>query len=687
MISIGRFSIRSCYFIDLHCMEVSQLVGLTALILVAGIVGLMTIADKYRPFLTLFIVLINATLTSIPSVLALTAGMQTGAFTLPHLLGNVIVRIDSLSAWFILIINFTSINGVLYGIGYLRAYSQLKVNREMHWVFYILLHLSMLWVCIFENGFAFLISWELMSLSSLMLVIFEFHNKDTLKAGVNYMVQMHLSVVFLVLGFIWLFVNTGSFNFSSLGGLTFSNQSIWIFILLLIGFAIKAGFIPFHTWLPHAHPAAPSHISGVMSGVIVKLGIYGIFRVIAYLQHEWLLIGEIILSLSVITAIYGIANAAVKYDFKRMLAFCTIENIGIIGIGIGLGLIGMGSGNTIFITLGFGGALLHTFNHSLFKSLLFFGAGSVYQQTHTRNIERLGGLIKKMPVTAMFFLIGAMAIGGLPPFNGFVSEYLIYSGLFKGLNHVEGISQVILFALTLAGLAFVGGISLLTFTKTFGVIFLGNPRKELHDEPKETSFIMHLPQYLIVALMISVALVPQFYFYYASKVVLTTFPSYIANNSLQYLPMVDNIAVIGKVALLFIGLLLLFMGLRQLLTRNRDNVNYETWGCGYVVPVEKAQYTGRSFARSFAALFSFIVKEKKDYKKIIKSNIFPGKRTFSTYYFDLLEKYFINPIARRTIFILNYFQFIQNGQIQSYVVYGLFFIILVFLGTVLNLIY
>ena len=667
-------------------MDIVQLIGLTAIVLIVGMFGLLVIADKYKSLLAIIIVLINAAITSIPAILALTQNTQAGMFPMPHLLGNILVKVDSLSAWFILIINFTSINGVLYGSGYLKAYSHLKVNRELHWVFYILFHISMVWVCMFENGLAFLIAWELMSLSSLFLVIFEFQNKDTLKAGLNYMVQMHLSVVFLTLGFVWLFLSTGSFDFSSLAALPLTNHSLWIFILLFVGFAIKAGFIPFHTWLPQAHPAAPSHVSGVMSGVIVKLGIYGIIRIITYLRYDWLLIGEIILSLSVVTAIYGIANAAVIKDFKAMLAFCTIENIGIIGIGIGLGLIGIGNGNTTLIMIGFSAALLHTLNHSLFKSLLFFGAGSVYQQTHTRNMEKLGGLIKKMPVTAMFFLIGAMAIGGLPPFNGFVSEYMIYFGLFNGLSNITGISQITLMVLTIAGLAVVGGISLLTFTKAFGVIFLGNPRTELHHEPVETPFIMLLPQYLIVAVMLSVALVPQFYLFYTSKVVVSLFSFNTVINPDQFLQVSHNIATIGQVGMLFIALLFVMFGLRWIILRKRDKVIYETWGCGYVAPVVKAQYTGSSFTRSFASLFSFMVKERKSYKKMAKPELYPAERTFSTAYADLLEKYLIVPLARRTAFVLNYFQFIQNGQIQSYVLYGLFFILIVFAGTVFNLI-
>jgi hydrogenase-4 component B len=688
--SLKRYQTATVYRLSIFdlqiLMDITQLLGLTALVFVAGLVGLFTLPYKYRSILTLSVVLINSVLTIIPAISALTQGTQTGQFVLPHLFTNVAVKVDSLAAWFILIINLTTINGALFGRGYLKAYTHMKVNREIHWVFFMLLHVSMLWVCMFDNGFAFLVAWEFMAISALMLTIFEFEKKETIRVGLNYLVQTHMSVEFLIVGFIWLFQLTGSFNFSSLAGLTPGNNSIWVFILLFIGFAIKAGFVPFHTWLPKAHPAAPSHISGVMSGVIVKLGIYGIIRTISYLRFDWLLMGELLLILSVTTALYGIANAAVKNDFKRMLAFCTIENIGLIGMGIGLALIGIGTHNETLLLLGMTAALLHTLNHSLFKSLLFFSAGSVYLQTHTRNIERLGGLMKKMPVTAAFFLIGSLAIGALPPFNGFVSEYLIYAGLFNGLNNISSISQVVLMILAIGGLSIVGGISLLTFTKTFGIAFLGNARKELTHKPTEMPFSMHLPQYIIVGVMMSIAIFPQFYLSWAIKVTMATFPGLGINHVVPIEQMGNNMAVIGQVSLLFIGVLAGLLGVRWLLVRKRDTVEYETWGCGYVAPVAKAQYTGRSFAHPFGNLFSFVLKKRKTYKKLPKEDLYPETRTYSTNYFDVVDKYLILPLARRSKFFLNYFQFIQNGQIQSYVIYGLFFILLIFIGTALGLI-
>lgn len=669
-------------------MSIALITLLTVLVLLSGIVGLAFSSPEKRAFISIAVVIVNALLTSIPSIAALAGTPQFGTLVLPHLPGGIInIRVDRLSAWFILIINFTSINGALFGSGYLKTYRHLKTNLGFHWIFYILFHISMVWVCMFDHGIIFLMAWELMSISSLMLVIFEYQNKNTLKAGMNYLIQMHISVVFLTTAFIWLFTETGSFNLSSLSGVVSEKHSIWIFVLFFTGFAIKAGFLPFHTWLPHAHPAAPSHVSGVMSGVIVKLGIFGIFRIIASLNHDWFLVGEIILSLSVVSALYGIINAAVKYDFKRALAYCTIENIGIIGVGIGIGMIGIGIEQYELAILGFGGALLHTLNHSLFKSLLFFSAGSVYQQTHTRNIEKLGGLIKSMPVTALFFLIGAISIGGLPPFNGFISEYLIYSGLFNGLSAIKGIPNVILIILSIVGLVMVGGISIIAFTKMFGMMFLGNPRAKLHVEPAEVPAIMHLPQYLIVIAMFSIAFFPQFYFTQVLHVVGSVFllsagSSYVSSPS----PGI-NLEIIGRVSLSFVAGLLFLYFLRSRMQKKRSAAISETWGCGYVAPVQKAQYTGRSYARALGNLFAFVVKERKNYERILRPGLYPINRKFSTYYFDIVERYLVSPVTKRTSYFLNYFQFIQNGKIQSYVIYGLFFILVVFIGSLLGILF
>jgi formate hydrogenlyase subunit 3/multisubunit Na+/H+ antiporter MnhD subunit len=508
-----------------------------------------------------------------------------------------------------------------------------------------------------------------MSISSLLLVIFEHEKGLTLKAGINYLVQTHIGVVFLTIGFVWVSIAENSFDFNSILTFFATNRNIWLFVVFFIGFGFKAGFIPFHSWLPHAHPAAPSHISGIMSGVIVKLGIYGIFRMIAFLHHDFLLLGEIIIAISLFTGIFGILNASVHRDFKKMLAFCTIENIGIIGIGIGVGLIGLGKGLPLLAILGFSGALLHALNHSLFKSLLFFSAGSVYQQTHTRDMEKLGGLIKKMPQTAILFLIGALAVGGLPPFNGFISEFIIYSGLLEGIR-TSGSYHAIFMIINMAGLAIIGGVSVLAFTKVFGTIFLGNPRSNHTGNAAEVSLLMRIPQYFIIILILIIGLFPVQFFKKAIYIVQSAF-------GIQYLPetgrafsIVENMAFIGRYSLLILVTCGLILIIRYFFTRRLPSGILTTWGCGYVAPRNSMQYTSKSFSKSLGKLTGFIVLEKKKFNELNESEIFPSQRKYISHYSDFFESQIIDRLTNWLNYFMNLFQFIQNGKIQAYVIYG-----------------
>ncbi|MEO8415910.1 MAG: proton-conducting transporter membrane subunit [Ginsengibacter sp.] len=661
------------------------LLSLALLLPIAGIISIPLLPLSIQAKANFILVGVIGVVTSIPALKALRGNPVTIFISDTIVFGNISLYIDRLSAWFVLIINVTCINGAFYGIGYMKQYDQQRTNLSMHWIMFLLFQSSMLWVCMLQNGLAFLIVWELMSISSFVLVIFEHQKKATLKAGINYLVQMHIGVLFLSASFIWVYYAEGSFEFLAIEKYFSSHPNPWLFVLFFVGFGIKAGFIPLHTWLPQAHPAAPSHISGVMSGVIVKLGIYGIFRIIFFLKRDYTFIGEMIIVLSVLTGLSGILNAAVHRDFKKMLAYCTIENIGIIGIGLGIGLMGIGTGNAIMIILGFGGALLHTLNHSLFKSLLFFSAGSVYQQTHTRDMEKLGGLIRDMPQTAILFLAGGMAIGGLPPFNGFVSEFLIYSGILIGIKSIS-ILYISLMIFTLAGLALIGGISMLTFAKSFGTIFLGNPRTHLNQQPQEVSFGMRLPQYFILLIMLSIGLFPQFYFSVVNEIVLQAVP--VASSAGNLIPssLLNSISAIGKYSMLFILLLVLIYAIRKSVSRKRPVATGLTWGCGYAAPTTQMQYTGKSFAKSLGKLLNFIILEKKKYKEISAEEIFPSARKHSSHYNDFFVTKVFNGIVDRLLYSMNYFQFIQNGKIQMYILYGVFFIVLVFLGTIFKFI-
>jgi hydrogenase-4 component B len=668
--------------------EGSELIGLFLkafiIILISGVIIIPLVPVRIKSIISISVVLIISLITSTLAIESLSAGSLESVINGGVFFGEIPLRIDSLSAWFILIINFTSLTGVVYGAGYLQSTKAESSFLTFHWILYILFHTSMLLVCMVQHTIVFVVVWEIMSLLSFLLVMFDYTNPKVVKAGINYLVQMHLSVIILTVAFIWVYAKTGTFDFKGISLFFGSNINIWLFMLFFAGFGIKAGFIGMHTWLPQAHPAAPSHVSGVMSGVIVKMGIYGIIRIITCLKADYLILGDIVLTFSILTGLFGIMNSAVHRDFKKMLAYCTIENIGIIGIGIGLGLIGIAKNQSLLFFFGFGGALLHVLNHSLYKSLLFFSAGSVYSQTHTRDMDKLGGLIKKMPQTAVLFLIGAIAIGGIPPLNGFISEFLIYSGLLCGINS-PGISQVTLMITTFAGLSLIGGISILTFTKTFGTIFLGMPRRTLRHEPSEVSSLMLIPKYLIVAFMIMIGLFPAYIINVAGIVVgRISFPDFRfdANGLSPYFSVMKNISF---ASLLFLAILGIMFAVRWLISRGNEKKYAATWGCAYVAPVRRMQYTGKSYSKSFGKLLSFVMIEKKAYSEIKKKEIFPVPRKYRSFYLDLFESKIINPVLHLITRFIYLFLFVQNGKVQAYVIYGIVFIMVIFIGTILNL--
>lgn len=668
--------------------EGNELIGflfkLYAIVLLSGIIVIPFVPVKTKPVISIISVFLVGLFTSIIAIKGFSPGGIEFLINGGSFFGEIPLRIDALAAWFILIINLTSLTGVLYGAGYMKSSVVQSSVLSFHWVLFVTFQSSMLIVCMVQHSIAFIVAWEVMSLSSFLLVLFDYTNPKVLKAGVNYLVQMHISVIFLTVAFIWVYFKTGTFDFKGICTFFDLKGNIWLFLIFFAGFGLKAGFIGLHTWLPQAHPAAPSHISGVMSGVIVKMGIYGIFRIITFLKSDYLILGEIVLSLSLLTGLFGIMNAAVHRDFKKMLAYCTIENIGIIGIGIGLGLIGIAKGQSLLTFLGFGGALLHVLNHSLFKSLLFFSAGSVYRQTHTRDMDKLGGLIKNMPKTAILFLTGALAIGGLPPLNGFISEFLIYCGILNGISSA-GISQITLMILAFAGMSLIGGISILTFTKTFGIIFLGVPRQKFKHEPEEVSLLMLFPQYIIIAVMIFIAIFPVYFIQMVGIILnINTFPniSFNIHEIDKYLTVMKNISITSAVFVVVICIVFL---IKWVFTRETEKSYSATWGCAYPAPNERMQYTGKSFSKSFGKILNFILIEKKGFKEIEGKDTFPLSRKYRSFYLDFFEARIIDPLILFLTRFINLFQFIQNGKIQAYVIYGIVFILSIFIFTLLNL--
>jgi len=659
-----------------------------AIVVPIALCAISLVSGRWKGVVALIAMGIIALASSIAALKALVYNPLELVFAGNQITGAIPLRIDGLSAWFILTINIVVITGALFGLQYMKAYKKQDNNLSLHWIALTLLHLALVMVCTVQNGVAFLIAWEMMAVSAFLALIFEHDKVMTLKAGLNYLIQSHICIVFIMIAFVWVAARTGSFDFKAISTFTAGQTSIGsvlLFTLFFIGFGLKAGFIPLHTWLPHAHPAAPSHISGIMSGVIVKMGIYGIFRVLFLIHTNFLVIATLVMMVSMATGIYGILNAAVHRDIKRMLAYCTIENIGIIGIGISVGLAGLHFQQPQIALLGFGGALLHVLNHALYKALLFFAGGSVYRKIHTRDMDKMGGLMRQMPQTSFLFLMGALAISGIPPFNGFVSEYLIYNGLLHGLT-TGSVAVTIMMVLALGAFSMMGGLSILTFSKTFGTVFLGIPRSELPSLAKEVSWKMLLPQYLLVIAMMSVAFLPVVYLKTVGNIVSQGFvnsgitPSLIGDCSGGITSVIiASTGFIGGVALLWI--------IRWSLTRRKPQTVEVTWGCAYQTPNERMQYTGKSFSKPLAKIFSFLVVEEKRFSELSEGEVFPARRKYFTHYLDFIEDQIIDPFVQRLLYLSNYLKFIQNGKVQWYVLYGVIFILCVFLFTWISWLY
>jgi hydrogenase-4 component B len=626
--------------------------------------------EKHKGTVALVAVVVYGILSSWVAIGALSGSPFSQILPGGQVFGDIAFRVDGLSAWFILLTNFTFLTGILYGRQYMKKYAGQGANLSLHYISYILNYLAITGIYFVQHGLAFICVWEVMALSAFILVIFEHGRMETLKAGINYLIQSHISIIFLTLGFIWVYSSTGSFDFSAISQYSFSESKetgLLLFLAFFIGFAIKAGFVPFHTWLPKAHPAAPSHISGVMSGVIIKTGIYGILRMLMLIHENYLILGYIILVFSVITGIYGVMLAIVQHNLKKLLAYHSIENIGIIGIGIGIGALGTGLDYPLMAFAGYAGALMHTLNHSLFKSMLFYSAGNIYQSTHSVNIERMGGLIKKMPRTALMFLLASLAICGLPPFNGFISEFLIYTGLYGALGTSS--NSTIIIILSISGLALIGGLALFCFTKAFGIIFLGTPRHTFEHQVTEAVPQALLPKYMIAVLIMFIGLMPQLFIRLLQNPVREFAGLSIPGDYDHLTELMQNVSISIWIMILMVGIIYL---IRKAVTAPKIVTKGSTWGCGYTVASPSLQYTASSFVRSYAKIIKPLVQTNKSKDEI--REIIPLPMEAETHFHDKLEAGLIDWPVKNLRRFLGRFRFLQNGSVQFYVLYGVVFI-------------
>lgn len=629
---------------------------------------------------------LSALTMMLPAVAVLIKGIPLiKTVELSPITGNVDFIIDPLSAFFLIVISIMSFLGVLYANGYMKPYLNKGMNVSSHCFFLMMLIASMTMVVTVQNALFFLIVWEIMSLSSFFLVIFEGEKKEVLKAGIKYLVYMHLSVIFIMAAFILLNIKTSSLNFGAYAYYLHNDASManLIFLLAFVGFGIKAGFVPFHNWLPDAHPAAPSHVSGIMSGVMIKTGIYGILRFLLFVGTPSKMISYTVLTIAVISALYGVLYAVTQQDLKRLLAYSSIENIAIIGIGIGVGMLGLTYGNPYVAVLGFAGGILHILNHSIFKELMFFAAGSVYLKTHTRNMELLGGLMKKMPYTGLLFIVGSIAICGLPPFNGFIGEFLIYAGMIMGIPASE-ISLFLVLILSIAALGMVGTMAMLCFTKAAGITFLGNPRTECVEHVNEdVPRVMLIPMVILAFLAFFIGMFPQYFISIVMWPVsmLVNVDKYAAN------PALDEVFknTFGLILSDFSWFFLIFfvvvavMFIVKLIVNRKARIS-NTWGCGYNRLNNHVQYTGSSYANLFISTLKPLFKRVSHIKK--PKELFPKEAYYELEIEDIEEAYIVKPLVMWDEKFLTKFERIQNGNIQQYILFGLIFLILAIIGMI-----
>ena len=591
--------------------------------------------------------------------------------------GEIVFHCDGLSKFFIIIISLVTALVSIYANGYMKPYLNKGKKIASHCVFYPLLTAAMFLVVSVHNAFAFLVIWEIMSLASFFLVIFEDDKKEVLKAGIKYLIYMHISVIFIIAAFVVMSINANSYDFVDFQKMFWEAPHLkdMVFLLAFVGFGTKAGFFPMHNWLPDAHPAAPSHVSAVMSAVMIKTGIYGIIRVLQIIDKPTLLIGYTILFVSIITALYGIIYAINQKDIKKLLAYSSVENIGLIGLGISVIAFGLIYDLSFVTMLGIFGCFLHILNHSVFKSLLFMGAGSIYLKTHTKDMEQLGGLVKKMPYTAIFFLFAAVAICAFPPLNGFVSEFMIYSGLFYMLN-INSSTLFIPTILAIASLAFVGTLVILAMSKVYSVTFLGMPRSEKAEKVEfDVDKSMLIPMGCMSALTLIIGL--------ASPFICSILPLEIFPHSGQYLDyniaaVVMVLVYVSIIVFAFICFIAVLFFVKKLLTKKSQK--YVTWGCGYDKGNNHIQYTASSYVSPFTSILTPLFKKIFDVKK--PKGLFPKEAHYSSDVEDVEEAYIINPILKFDEKFLSRFERLQDGNIQHYILYGLIFLILVLVGVV-----
>jgi formate hydrogenlyase subunit 3/multisubunit Na+/H+ antiporter MnhD subunit len=565
---------------------------------------------------------------------------------------------DRLAAGFILLIAAVVPGVSIYSIEYVE-HAKSEASKSLQAALTNLFILAMLMVVLAGNMVGFLIFWEIMSLSSLLLVMHNYSSEENKKAGFFYFVMTNISTAFLFVGFISLFRLTGSADF---GPLEYPAADLALpFLFLFIGFGVKAGLVPFHKWLPYAHPAAPSSVSALMSGVMLKVAVYGFLRFLLSVSEPELWWGVLIITAGSLSALFGVIYALKENDIKRLLAYSSIENIGIIFTGIGLYAIFKVEGLESLALLSLVGACFHAFNHALFKSLLFLCAGSVVHATGTRKIEAFGGLVKSMPVTSALFLIGSVSIAALPPTNGFAGELLLYQAFFQSFSVTDPLLTIFLIV-ALSSFALTGALAAALFVKLFGITCLAIPRSEKSLLAEEVQKLMMLGPAVPAAFCILGGLF--------SKQLLS-----LAGWKIEFPD------------LLLLGILLgLIYAALFLIIRSKEptpvRIN-ETWGCGIPTLAPYMEYSSAGFSEPLVMIFKSVYRTKivnrAEYFDEQESLFKNGKVEIRLLRF--FEEYLYIPPARAIDIFSKYVSKLQNGKLDSYVLYAFLAVLVLIIAT------
>ncbi|MBI1742130.1 hydrogenase 4 subunit B [Candidatus Acetothermia bacterium] len=668
--------------------------GLSLFLYLAGaVLGALWCLRPRRSYYVSHLLALAAGISGITSSVPVLLGQSPYHITIPWLtaLSNVApsiklfenfsLQVDALSAFFVFVISLLVVPVSIYAFGYLREYEH-KQSVALLGVLYNLFILSMVLVVTANNALFFLIVWEVMSVVSYFLVTFDHEKTENTQAGFLYIVMTHVGTAFIVLFFLIFYQQAGSFDFEAFRKVAANLPDLaktLLFVFALIGFGTKAGLVPLHIWLPYAHPAAPSHISALMSGVMIKTAVYGMLRIFFdFLKPDlvwwW---GLVLLGLASLSAILGILYAVTEKDLKKLLAYSSVENMGIILIGVSLAMIFSSYQTSTFAILAavaLIAGLYHLLNHAVFKSVLFLGAGAVVSQTHTRNIEALGGLIKKMPWTAACFLIGSIAISALPPFNGFISEWLTFQALLLGFNVPDLIVKIIV-PLSAALLALGAALATACFVKAFGVSFLALPRSEHVQTAQEVSSSMKWAMGSLAALCLVLGILPTAVVRLLDGVTgALVGASAAASMGVNPLTLAVPSAKIVTVAPLGLALILLIvipvaLGVAYMAGELRTR-RAQTWGCGLPKLSPRMEYTATGFSKPIQLIFKSIYQPRKEIEIETDVSSYVHKRIrYELQIESPFEKYFYQPVSAFVLKISAIVRRIQTGSINTYLAY------------------